>query len=31
MGYFTELKAHYNWQASNELVVELEKLIQRRF
>jgi hypothetical protein len=31
MGYFAELKTQYNWQATNELVVELEKLIQRRF
>lgn len=31
MGYFAELKTQYNWQAKNELVVELEKLIQRRF
>ena len=31
MGYFAELKAQYNWLATNELVVELEKLIQRRF
>lgn len=31
MGYFAELKAQYSWQATNELVVELEKLIQRRF
>lgn len=31
MGYFAELKAQYNWQSTNELVIELEKLIQRRF
>lgn len=31
MGYFAELKTQYNWQSTNELVVELEKLIQRRF
>lgn len=31
MLYFSELKTQYNWQATNELVIELEKLIQRRF
>ncbi len=31
MLYFSELKVQYNWQATNELVIELEKLIQRRF
>jgi len=31
MRYFNELKHEYNWEDSNELVVELEQIIQKRY